>query len=391
MMQIADAAVAEHFVAGSPIPSRVFERAIRNVIDIIEGNLALARRGASAETAGGADPGERGDYLYSTAFWPGLLWLAYEATDDPKYAAAAAELLERSRKSLAEKDPASEFGVFHTLACVAAYRISGDANARQMGLAAADYLSACYQTKAGFIQIKDPAENAAQTSGVPIHSLLNLPLLYWASKVSGERGYHLIAYRHARQAALYMVRDDFSTNHTVYLDEQSGVPLWDKLQVGPGADSCLARSQAWGIYGFALSYIYTRDWHFLVLAKRLADYFLARLPKDGICQVDLACRGENQPKDSSAAALAVCGLLELSKHLPMVDDDKRSYENAALTILSALVARYAATSATNSGRLLKNAAPDGDGERDYPENAGYGDYYFLEALLRVTRDWEIYW
>src|SRR5690606_3090981 len=106
-------------------------------------------------------------------------------------------------------------------------------------------------------------------------------------------------------------------------------------------DSCWARGQAWGIYGFALSCAYTGDTAFLRTAKRLADYFLSRLPEDGIVYWDLVfTEGTEQEKDSSAAAIAACGLLELAKQLPADDSDKARYEKAAVAMIAALTERY---------------------------------------------------
>ncbi|RDT63389.1 glucuronyl hydrolase, partial [Klebsiella pneumoniae] len=127
------------------------------------------------------------------------------------------------------------------------------------------------------------------------------------------------------QAATYLIRDDASTFHTYYMDVATGAPRYGNTQQGYADDSCWSRGQAWGIYGFLLSYIYTGDETMIALSKRLANYFLNRLPEDYVCHWDLALVGTDALRDSSSAAIAVCGLLELVKHLPVTDPDRERY------------------------------------------------------------------
>ena len=102
-----------------------------------------------------------------------------------------------------------------------------------------------------------------------IDCLMNLPLLYFAAKMTGKQEYYEAAYNHAKQTQKYIVRENHTTFHMYYFDTETGEALYGKTQQGYSDDSCWARGQAWGIYGFTLSYLYTGDSSFLETAKML--------------------------------------------------------------------------------------------------------------------------
>jgi len=213
-------------------------------------------------------------------------------------------------------------------------------------------------------------------------------LLYWATRESGDGRYHEAAHRHARQAARYLVREDASTFHTYYFDADTGAPRYGDTHQGYRDDSCWARGQAWGIYGFVLSYAYTRDPVFLETACRVADYFLAHLPADRVAYWDLSFTdGSGEERDSSASAIAASGLLELVRWLPEGEGER--YGRAAQDMLASLSEGYAAPPESNA--LLLHGVygkPNGSG---IDEANLWGDYFYLEALTRLSRDWKPYW
>jgi unsaturated chondroitin disaccharide hydrolase len=175
------------------------------------------------------------------------------------------------------------------------------------------------------------------------------------------------------------------------MDPATGAPLRGETHQGHDNSSCWARGQAWGVAGFAFAYRYKRDPALPALSARLANYFLNRLPDDLICCWDLIFSGPPHHRDSSAAAIAASGLIELARILPPEDPDRSAYEAAALAILETLAASY----------LLPPGAPGtgllGHGVYHMPKGVGideaciWGDYFFLEALVRATRAWEPYW
>jgi unsaturated chondroitin disaccharide hydrolase len=154
--------------------------------------------------------------------------------------------------------------------------------------------------------------------------------------------------------------------------------------------SCWARGQAWGIYGLSLGFRYLRDPELLELATRLSHYFLNRLPDDWVCYWDLAFTG-GEERDSSAAAIAACGLLELAGHLPIADGRRRRYENAAAHIAASLVTSYAVRAENASNGLLLHAVYNKPAARGVDECCIWGDYFYLELLARLQLPWKPYW
>jgi len=331
---------------------------------------------------------------WTASFWTGMVWLAYEITGDEKYRAAAERQLPsyKKRLELLIAIDTHDLGFLYSLSAVAAYRLAGNAEARTMALQAADLLAERYYPEAEIIQAWGDLNDPEQRGRMIIDCLMNLPLLYWASQETGDARYASMARRHGMQSARYLVRDDDTSYHTYYMDPRTGEPRYGNTHQGYADDSCWARGQAWGIYGFALSYVYTGDDAFLRAAKRLADYFLTRLPEDGVVYWDLVfVDGKEQEKDSSAAAIAVCGLLELAKRLPVGDPDKDKYAAAAVAMLSALTERYTTKAHPEADGLLLHGVYNKPRGWGVDECMIWGDYFYFEALVRLRADWRLYW
>lgn len=227
-----------------------------------------------------------------------------------------------------------------------------------------------------------------------IDSLMNLPLLFWASGMPGRSHYAEAAARHARQLRDHNVRDDDTTHHTYYFDVESGLPRFGRTQQGHADDSCWARGQAWGIYGFALAFRHTGDPTLRDTSRRLADYFLAHLPHDRVCYWDLVFgEGSGEPRDSSAAAIAASGLQELADALEGDDPGAASrYRRSAVEILASLASGYAPPEPSPGAPLLLHGVYDIPTGTGVDEGSLWGDYFYLEALVRQQNpDWPTYW
>ncbi len=331
---------------------------------------------------------------WTTSFWPGMLWLAWELTDDEEFrAAASAHVASFAERVETESDiDTHDLGFLYTLACVAPWRLVGDARARDAAIAAADHLMERFLEPAGIIQAWGGLDDPAQRGRTIIDSLMNMPLLYWASEQTGDERYASAAYRHTAQLRDQMIRPDGTTFHTFFWDPITGEPLRGSTQQGYTDDSCWARGQAWSIYGFALNYRYTQDESFLVAARTCADYFLDHLPADDVAYWDLDFTdGDDQPRDSSAAAIAVCGLAELATWLP--DGEPREhYRRRGAAILDALCASYSTAEHPESNALLLHGVYDWPSSVGVDEGTLWGDYFYLEALARaVLPDRTLYW
>jgi unsaturated chondroitin disaccharide hydrolase len=330
---------------------------------------------------------------WTNGFWTGMLWLAYELTGAARYRDAAlrhvASFHARQRERINVNH--HDLGFLYSLSCVAGYQLTGEPLAAEAALGAARLLLERYLPGAGIIQAWGELSDPAQRGRMIIDCNLNLPLLYWASDHTGDPAFRTAADRHIEAAARHIVRTDGSTFHTFFFDPASGAPLHGKTHQGHADDSCWARGQAWGISGFPLVYRHNGDARLIDLAKVLSNYFLNRLPQDGICYWDLIFTSGPEPRDSSGAAIAACGLLELAQHLPLADPQRARYERAAAGMVATLAADYADTSGTAGSGLLKHGVyhkPNGVG---VDEACIWGDYFYLEALVRITRTWRPYW
>lgn len=337
---------------------------------------------------------EGDNYGWTTGFWPGVLWLAYELGGSEVLRRSAERHIHSFTRRLEKKSDLDthDIGFLYTLTCVAPWRLAGHMLAKQTALRAAEHLMTRYLPDVGIIQAWGKLDDPQQRGNTIVDSLMNMPLLYWASEMTGEQCFAEAAYRHARQVRDHIVRPDNTTYHTFYWDVETGQPLRGSTAQGYAADSCWARGQAWAIYGFALNYRYSSDDTFLNTAVRCADYFLGRLPADYVVYWDLVFDdGSGEERDSSAAAIAVCGLHELAHGLPD-GDQKQRYQMAAETILSSLITHYAAFHKPDSNALLLHSVYDKPKAIGVDEGCLWGDYFYFEALTRAVRpDWRSYW
>lgn len=375
-----------------PVDRAFCDAAVDFVLTRINANLEpFCEQFPAPASRGGIYPAI-GNTEWTSAFWTGMLWLAYELTGSEKYRGAAEKQLPGYERRLTGKinTATHDLGFLYTLSCVAAYKLTGNKDAMTSAMEAAELLVGRYFEKAGIIQAWGDLGDPEQRGRMIIDCLMNLPLLYWVAQAGGGKEYYKIAYSHALQAARHIVREDASTFHTFYMDVETGAPRFGKTAQGYSDNSCWSRGQAWGIYGFMLSYVYTGDGSFLETARKLADYFLNRLPADYTCYWDLVFTNGDEERDSSAAAIAACGLLELAKHLPLTDACRTLYENAAMHIVYNLALKYT-TAGMKSNGVLGHAVYNKPKHEGVDECVIWGDYFYLEALTRLVKDWRLYW
>jgi unsaturated chondroitin disaccharide hydrolase len=331
---------------------------------------------------------------WTCSFWTGLLWLAWEFSGEAIFRTTAQGHLPdfRARLDTGGTPVAThDLGFLYTLSSVVAWRLLGDQSARDAGIKAADLLMARYNEKAGVIQAWGDMNDASQNGRIIIDCAMNLPLLFWASLVTGDTRYHSAAVRHLGAANASLIRADWSTYHTFYFDTETGAPRGGKTHQGYADDSCWSRGQAWGIYGNALAYRYLRDPCLLEYGRGLARYFLNRLPEDLVAYWDLAFTDGAEERDSSASAIGACGLLELARHLLLADPERRLFENAALSMMYSLATRYTTKDQPGSNGILLHGVYNKNENRGVDECTIWGDYFYFEALTRITRDWAPYW
>lgn len=338
---------------------------------------------------------------WTSGFWTGQICLAYELSSDTKEKERLkATILKQVDSFLYRIDKQidtnhHDMGFLYSLSCVAAYKLFKSEKAKEAAIKAAEHLITRFQPKGGFIQAWGNV-GADDNYRLIIDCLLNLPLLYWASQVSGQEKFAEIAKTHINTALKVVMREDFSTYHTYYFDKNTGHPLYGETLQGYSDDSAWARGQAWGIYGAALSYRYTQNPDYIDKFYKMADFFIDHLPKDLVPFWDFTFTdGSTEPRDSSAAAIAVCGMLEMSKYLEGENAEK--YKGLALKILHSLIENYSVKDyQVSNGQLLhgvyaRSTQHNPCRDRNVDECNVWGDYFYMEALVRMLKDWDLYW
>ncbi|MBV8043531.1 glycoside hydrolase family 88 protein [Pluralibacter sp.] len=330
---------------------------------------------------------------WTTSFWTGQLWLAWEWTKEDVYRTLAEQHVRAFGERIARRDHTNhhDLGFLYSLSCIAAHKLTGSRQARYIALQAAEALMERYHEKCGIIQAWGELDNPEQQGRMIIDCNMNLPLLYQASAASGDPRYAQAARRHIGQARRYIVREDGSTFHTWYMDVNSGEPRFGNTHQGLSDDSCWSRGQAWGIYGFLLNYLYTGDERLLSLSQTLANYFINRLPDDLVCYWDLSLTDPASERDSSSTAIVACALLELVKQLPVTHPDRESYETLALRMLARMVDYYLNTAHRAGEGLLKHSVYHFKGNVGVNECCAWGDYFLMESITRATMAWNRYW
>lgn len=360
--------------------------------DTSRGNIYYPRRIPEQHSHLGLQEGA--NIGWTTAFWTGQLWLAYEWTADEKYRRVG-EIHLANFKDRIERQVLvdhHDMGFLYTLAAVAPFRLTGNPTARQTALMAAQTMMRRFHPAPGIFQAWGSMEDPQQRGRTIIDCMMNLPLLYWASQQTGDLTFFNAAERHALRSAENFFRPDSTTFHTFYFDTETGAARFGQTHQGYSDDSCWARGQAWAIYGFALSYRYTRNPLFLAASQRAAEYFLAHLPADKVAYWDLIFGdGSGQERDSSASAIAACGLLEFAG---WTEDKKLAerYQDAAVEMTRSLYEQYSTRDHPESNALILHGVYGRPLGMGVDEANLWGDYFYLEALMRLARsEWEIYW
>lgn len=334
---------------------------------------------------------------WTTGFWTGEIWLAYEYSHDERLKAAAEVQVHDFKNRIEKKIVVDhhDMGFLYSPSCVAAYKLTGNQEGREAALLAADQLISRYQPVGKFIQAWGPM-NAPENYRLIIDCLLNLPLLYWASDETGDKKYREIAENHIHTAIANVIREDYSTWHTFFFNPETGAPDHGATCQGYRDGSAWARGQSWGVYGLALAYKYTGRKEYIELFRHVADYFLDHLPEDLIPYWDLEfTSGDDQPRDSSSASIVACGMLEMSKYLE--PEEAAYYQSLAAKLVKAVYDRCAVKDFETSNGLVLHSTYSNKSPYNTCHHAGvdecnaWGDYFYMEALTRMSKDWKLYW
>jgi unsaturated chondroitin disaccharide hydrolase len=319
---------------------------------------------------------------WTSGFFPGCLWLMFEQTGEEPFREAA----ERWTAGLEEQkfnNGTHDLGFMITCSFGNGYRLTRKAEDREVLLQAARTLATRFNPKVGCIKSWD--WNPRWQFPVIVDNMMNLELLFWASKNGGGDSLRDMAIRHALTTRAHHFRNDGGTYHVVNFDTATGAVLKKLTHQGYADESVWARGQAWALYGFTMAYRETGDARFLETAERAARYFLQHLPPDGVPYWDFLAPGiPEEERDVSAAAIAASALIELSG-LTRSPEAREQFLSSGRVILHSLCAAPYLAEGTRSAGILNHAVGNRPGNGEVGVSLIYADYYFLEALSRLGR------
>jgi len=321
---------------------------------------------------------------WTSSFFTGMALIAWQQTEDEYFLQQTLRLapLYREKATVRCLDMHHDAGFLYTLYSVALHKLTGDKAHREVGLAAAAALHQRFNPTGNFIRAWGRLDTDEQANMAIIDCMMNLPLLYWAAQESGDRKFHDAAVRSADTTLKYFVRPDDSVCHAYRFDLKTGAPLGPDNICGHGVDSHWARGTAWAIYGFALSYKYTRDARYLDAASRLALKFLSLVDGEVVPVWDFKLPPD-APKfrDASALAVALCGFMELAKQ---GGEDSKFFHSTR-----PLLHRLCADASLDFDENCRGALRSAYGDR--VAYSSWGDYFLMEALARELFQFEGWW
>ena len=322
---------------------------------------------------------------WTSGFWPGTLWYLYENTDDEKWKEQA-DTYSRYLTPLSVT-PALDhdlgFQIFNSFGN--GYRLTGNPEYKDIILKTADTLATLFNPNVGTILSwpRDVPNMEWPQHNTIMDNMINLELLFWASKNGGDKSLYDIAVSHADVTMKNHFRPDYTSYHVVVYDRETGEKIKGVTHQGYADNSMWARGQGWAIYGYTMVYRETGDKKYLDQAQKTAKAYLDHLPIDLIPYWDFdAPNIPNEPRDASAAALVASALLELSTFTKDSNLSK-NYVEKAESMLEELSKNYQSKDANSAFLLHSTGHKPSGSEIDYSIN--YADYYYLEALLRLKK------
>lgn len=326
---------------------------------------------------------DQGICWWTNGFWPGLMWLMYQATKEEKYVKVARTAQEKLHKAFTYYYGLHhDVGFMYLISDVADYRLTGNEEGRKYGLLAAQLLAGRFNPNGRFIRAWNdiPGEPEKDTRGwAIIDCMLNIQLLFWAFEETKDNRFRQIAMTHADTAMENFIRKDGSVRHIVEFNPETGEYVRDYGGQGYTEGSSWSRGQAWAIYGFALAYRHTGKTEYLEAAKRVAHYFIANVKEDGKVLLDFRQPAEPAWEDGCGASVAASGLIEIAAQVQ--ECDRELYINVAVKILKYIDKKHCCYDESNDSFVLNcNAAYGCAQER---MTMVYADYYYTEAIMKL--------
>ena len=315
-----------------------------------------------------------GNSWWTGGFWPGLMWQLWHLTNDRFFmeeARRVEKLLTEELRSFRKLN--HDVGFMYLLSCGADAKLTGNEQAETDMLHAASLLMGRFNP-AGFIRAWNEPE---RTGYAIIDCMMNLTLLYRASRDTGDPRFIHVAKIHADTTLREFLREDGSVSHIIEFDPESGNRVQEHAGQGYALGSQWSRGQAWGLYGFALAFRHMKEQKYLEAAQRIARNFSAHIRKDGLTDCDFCQPAGEERIDNIAGAIAACGFQELAGLT-----GNEAWRGCAEQLTDGLLEHCADWGTDRCGILTHCTASYHDDGAGRHTNITYGDYFLTEALMR---------
>ena len=325
-------------------------------------------------------------YAWTGGFFGGMMWMMYKITGKEVYK----EIAQRSEKQLDEafhffEHLGHDVGFLWIPTSGMNYKLTGNEESKRRLFYAASLLASRYNLKGGFIKAWNQCYGHKPEGHYSIiDCMMNIPLLYWATEVMGDNRFKYIAMSHADTTIKEHVRDDGSVAHISVHDSKTAEFITTIAGQGYSVDSAWSRGQAWAVYGYIISYLHTKEKKYLDTAKKTADFFIDAVGDDYLPVCDFRSPKEPIYYDSSAGAIAACGLIEIAKYCD--ETDRKKYRDFSIKMLMAMEKKWCDWTLDEDAVLTMAS-------RKYHGNVGsniehnlpliFGDFFFFEAIAKL--------
>lgn len=322
--------------------------------------------------------------IWTSGFYPGILWYAYDLTGDERWKKEAIKRTEifEDFKNITEHH---DIGFMMFPSYGKGFQIGNKKEYRDILITSANSLATRFNPNVGTIKSWSNVLHPRWKEHITIiDNMLNLELLFWSAKNGGSSEHYDIAYKHAETTMKNHFREDLTSWHVLEYDSINGDVLNRHTKQGFADDSRWSRGQAWGVYGFTMVYKETKDKKFLDFAQKITDKYLSQLPEDMIPCWDFDLKDDpKEEKDASAAAIVASALIDLSTFVENKEDQQRYYNAAIKTLRSLGSEKYSAVGKADSFLLHSTGAKSLGWEIDVA--LIYADYYYIEALSKLKK------
>ncbi len=316
-----------------------------------------------------------GDGWWTGGFWPGLMWQLYKASGDELFRREALRVEEKLIGQFRVfRELNHDVGFMYLLSCGANAKLTGNEQAGWDTLHAASLMMGRFNPK-GFFRAWDGEDKRGYAI---IDCMMNLSLLFRAERMTGDPRFAHAARIHADTTLREFIRPDGSCSHIIEFDPETGKRVAEHGGQGWALGGQWSRGQAWGLYGFTLAYLNTKDARYLDAAERIAQNFIAHIRPDGLTDSDFCQPKDEERIDNLAGAIAACGLWELAGAA-----GKDAYRDAALRLTDGLLDACCDWTEARCGVLTKCTASYHDDGAGRHTNITYGDYFLSEMLGKL--------